>query len=58
MSNRQISFIRELQSTINNECDFCHEDKLLEYLAMDENNDMFTICRECCEYFGKNSDAA
>lgn len=58
MINRQILFIRELQITINGVCDACHENKVLEYLAMDEGNDMFTICKECCECIKKISDVA
>ncbi len=58
MGKRQISFIRELQTTINDECDVCHKNKMLEYLAMDEDNDMFTICKDCCEKFKKISDVA
>ncbi len=58
MGNRQISFIGELQITINDECDVCHKNKVLEYLAMDEDNDMFTICKDCCENFKKISDVA
>ncbi len=58
MGNRQMSFIGELQVTINDECDICHKNKVLEYLAMDEDNDMFTICKECCDNFKKISDVA
>ncbi len=58
MTKRKILFIRELLINIKDECDACHEHKLLEYLAMDEKNNMFTICKECSERFKKSMDAA
>ncbi len=58
MTKRKILFIRELLSKIKDECDVCHEYKLLEYLAMDEKNTMFTVCKECGECFKKSMDAA
>ena len=58
MKNRKILFLRELQSKIRNACDACHEVKLLEYLAMDERNNMFTICKECGEQLKRTIDAA
>jgi hypothetical protein len=56
MRYRQILFIRELQSSIKDECDICHEIKWLEYLAMDEQNTMLTICEDCCQYLNKSAD--
>ena len=58
MDKRKILFIRELQSKIRYVCDSCHESKLLEYLAMDERNNMFTVCKECSEQLKKLMDAA
>jgi formate dehydrogenase maturation protein FdhE len=57
MNYRKILFLRELQSNVRNECDACHKHKLLEYLAMDENNTMFTVCKECSEHLKKIMDA-
>jgi len=50
-NNRKILFLGKLQSNIIDECDACREHKLLEYLAMDEKNNMFTVCKECSEHF-------
>jgi NAD-dependent SIR2 family protein deacetylase len=47
MDSRKILFLRELQNKVKNYCDTCHENKTLEYLAMDEKNNMFTVCKAC-----------
>lgn len=50
MKIRKILFLRGLQNEVFDECDACNKNKLLEYLAMDENNTMFTLCKECGEH--------
>ncbi len=47
MNSKKILFLWELQSKVRNECDICHENKLLEYLAMDEKSNMCAVCNEC-----------
>ena len=58
MKNRKILFLRELQNKVRYDCDVCHNNKLLEYLAMDEKNSMLTVCKECSEHLRKAMDAA
>jgi formate dehydrogenase maturation protein FdhE len=58
MKKGEILFLRELENIIRNDCDVCHKNKLLEYLAMNENNNMFTVCKECGEYLRRVMDAA
>ncbi len=45
----KISFIRELQAKIRSDCDICGKHRLLEYLVMNEKNEMFSICLKCKE---------
>jgi hypothetical protein len=56
MGSRHILCFRELICKVRDNCDLCHKYKLLEYLAMDEENAMLTICKECCEHHKKNID--
>jgi formate dehydrogenase maturation protein FdhE len=53
MMNRKILFLRELQNKVREDCDVCHKNKSLEYLAMDEKDSMFTVCKECSEHLRK-----
>ncbi len=57
MNTRKILFLRELQNKVRDDCDVCHKNKLLEYLAMDGENNMFTVCKECSEHLRKAMDA-
>jgi hypothetical protein len=43
----KISFLKELQSKVKNECDACHEYTSLEYLVMDDKGTMFNVCKQC-----------
>jgi hypothetical protein len=43
----KISFIHALQNKVLHRCGICHEDKLLEYIVIDEKDNFFGICREC-----------
>lgn len=47
MDPREISFITELKIQVKHECPVCHEYKLNEYLVMDDQGDMFSVCKEC-----------
>jgi hypothetical protein len=58
MNSKKILFLWELQSKVRNECDTCHDSKLLEYLAIDEKGNMFTVCNECGVHLRRIMDAA
>jgi NAD-dependent SIR2 family protein deacetylase len=58
IENRKILFLGELQSKVGYDCDECHKNKLLEYLAMDEKNNLLTVCKECGESLRKVMDPA
>ncbi|HAM53111.1 MAG TPA: hypothetical protein DCP92_21335 [Nitrospiraceae bacterium] len=58
MKDPKILFLKELQNKVRDECDVCHKNKLLEYLAMDEKNNMFTVCKECSEHLRMVTDGA
>jgi NAD-dependent SIR2 family protein deacetylase len=56
MKTKKVLFLGELQNKVRYDCDVCHKNKLLEYLAMDENNSMFTVCKECSDNLRKTMD--
>lgn len=53
MNIRGISFVTELKTQVKHECADCHEYKLLVYLIVDDQNHMFSVCKECGAPFVK-----
>ena len=42
-----ISFVTELLNSVHYQCAICHEIKLLEYLVVDKDSRMFSVCKPC-----------
>jgi hypothetical protein len=47
MNSRGISFVTELKTQIKHTCGECHENSLLVYLVMNDQGQMFGVCKEC-----------
>lgn len=43
----KISFITKLLNRVHDECALCEEIKLLEYLAIDDQDNLYDICENC-----------
>jgi hypothetical protein len=44
---KSVAFITPLITKVIRECDMCHEQKTVEYLAVDKDDKMFNVCSDC-----------
>jgi hypothetical protein len=51
MNSRGISFVTELKTQVKHTCPDCHEYKLLVYLVLNDQGQMFGVCNECGPHF-------
>ncbi len=58
MNSTGISFVTEFKTPMKHTCAECHEYKLLVYLVMNDQGQMFGVCKECGPYFLNLMNAA
>jgi transcription elongation factor Elf1 len=55
--DKGISFVTELKTQVKHTCADCDEYKLLVYLVMNDQGQMFGVCKECGAHFLALEDA-
>ncbi len=51
MDGTGIPFVTELKTPMKHTCAECHEYTLLVYLVMNDQGQMFGVCKECGPHF-------
>jgi transcription elongation factor Elf1 len=51
MDRSGVSFVTELKTQIKHTCADCHEYTLLVYLVMNDQGQMFGVCKECGAHY-------